>query len=156
MATPRISLFICYGKEGGEQVAIKLRNHFSDPSLYDAFLASPKSKDLLSGQNYREILAQKLPSSDFVIVVFTPGLLDSEPAKDEISRAESLELDIIPFIEIHSRPLMKKVFRRDYWTPIEFSSENPESSFETLELTVIKRYIREKVIELSIQRRRES
>lgn len=88
-----VNIFISYSQEDFLARGIKLRNYLSKviPDS-DVYIDQTKSK----GQKWRKINDQKLNDSHIVLVILTPGALQSYEVAREVDMAQKSEKRILP------------------------------------------------------------
>lgn len=93
-------LFISYRRKESRAVAIQLYEHL-DAAGFDVFL---DTHSIRSGEPFQEELWHRLVDTDIVVLLHTPGFLESEWTTAELARASAMSIGILQLIWPNHRP----------------------------------------------------
>lgn len=87
-------LFISYRRAESSEEALQLR-HELDARGYDVFL---DTHSVAKGDDFQEVLWQRLADSDVVVMLDTPGFMESRWTKEELAQAEAMTVGVVQVI----------------------------------------------------------
>lgn len=87
-------LFISYRRTDSSKEALQLK-HELDACGYDVFL---DTHSVAKGDDFQEVLWQRLADSDVVILLDTPGFMESRWTKEELAQASAMTLGLVQII----------------------------------------------------------
>jgi len=136
-----ISFFICYGGAKGLRVAEMIRDMPMDRELFNPFLATPDSLDMIPGtEQYNAEIDKRIIDSQLMVVVGTCDIKKSKPAMREIKLARNEGIHIIVYLEKGCRSKLPQILSG--WHPIEYPEYNPRSRFDRLRLDILRTCLR--------------
>lgn len=88
-----------YGGDEGEQIGRQIETYLKSNNI-GAFLASPKSPEILPSEDFQNRIDLELKNANLAIIVVTDGINSSTPALNEINRIlDELKYPYIPFVK---------------------------------------------------------
>jgi len=94
-----VRVFIVYGGNEGERIGRQIETYLKSNNI-GAFLASPKSPEILPSEDFQTRIDCELKNANLAIIVITDGIHSSDPALKEIDRIlDELRYPYIPFVK---------------------------------------------------------
>jgi hypothetical protein len=112
-------LFISYKRTESSTEALELR-HALDARGYDVFL---DTHSVPRGDDFQEVLWQRMADSDVVVLLDTPGFLASRWTKEELAQAQAMTIGIVQVIwPKHDRADYTELCEPVYLEPEDFKT----------------------------------
>ena len=87
-------LFVSYRRDEASPEALQLR-HALDECGYDVFL---DTHSVAKGDDFQQVLWQRLADSDIVVVLDTPGFMERRWTKEELAQAAAMTIGLVQVV----------------------------------------------------------
>ena len=94
-------LFVSYRRSDSSEAALQLR-HELDARNYDIFL---DTHSVMPGDQFQEVLWQRLVDSDVMLLLDSPGFLASRWTREELAQAQAMTVGILQIVWPHRTPV---------------------------------------------------
>lgn len=129
-------LFVSYRRDEASPEALQLR-HALDECGYDVFL---DTHSVAKGDDFQQVLWQRLADSDIVVVLDTPGFMERRWTKEELAQAAAMTIGLVQVVWPSAKPvrysdLCERIYVEDadFKEPNGFTSQTLSNIIRTIE-----------------------